>query len=123
MKLFIVDEGFVPWAPEEFESVVWGDIGEAMSTPYSQEEQSLNYIPTQIIAERLRRAGMDGMVYRSLLAKDGYNLVLFNLKDADPINFQLYEARSVAYTIEPVDNPFFAKRSDALDGSSKSEAG
>ena len=35
-----------------------------------------------------------------------YNIVLFSLKDADPINFQLYEAKSVAYTIEPTDNPF-----------------
>jgi hypothetical protein len=109
-KSFHVETGLAPWEPHEFESVVWGDIGYAMSTPYSIDEQSLNYVPTQIIAERLRHSGVDGMVYQSLLAKDGFNIVLFDPSDATPINFQLYEARSIAYTFEPTDNPFFAKR-------------
>lgn len=110
-KAFSVEAaGFVPWEPHEFESVVWGDIGEAMSRPYTNEEQSLNYVPTQVIAERLRHSGADGLVYKSLLTKDGFNIVLFDLKDADPLDFQLYEAKSVEYTFEPTDNPFFSKK-------------
>jgi hypothetical protein len=109
LKSFHVETGMADWEPHEFEGVVWGDIGYAMSTPYSSEEQSLHYVPTQIIAERLRHAGADGMVYQSLLAKNGFNIVLFDVKDAVPINFQLYEAKAVEYTIEPTDNPFFRK--------------
>ena len=116
-KSFHMDEGFAPWLPEDFEGVVWGDIGYAMSTPHSIKEQGLNYVPTQIIAECLRHAEVDGIVYRSLLAQDGYNIVLFDLKNADPINFQLYEAKSVAYTIEPTDNPFFMKQPKVTAGS------
>jgi hypothetical protein len=111
-KGFKADVGLVPWEPHEYESVVWGDIGEAMSRPYDPEELSLNYVPTQIVAERLRNAGVDGMAYKSLLAKDGVNFVLFDVKDADPINFTLYEAKEVAYTISQCDNTYFQPDED-----------
>lgn len=111
MKGFDPMEGRpIPWAPEEYEAVVWGDIGEAMSRPYSPEESSLNYIPTQIIAERLRHGGIDGMAYNSLLAKGGHNFVLFDITDADPVNFTLYEAERVAYTITQCDNTYFNRK-------------
>lgn len=61
--------GTVPWGPEEYESVVWGDIADAMSTPHNPEQVSLNYVPTQVISERLRHGGADGIAYRSLLAR------------------------------------------------------
>ncbi len=107
-------EHIIPWSPEEFEAVVWGDIGEAMSRPYSPEESSLNYVPTQIIAERLRHGGVDGMAYNSLLAKGGHNFVLFDIKDADPVNFTLYEADQVTYTITQCDNTYFNRRKPAV---------
>jgi hypothetical protein len=102
--------GTVPWAPEEYESVVWGDINEAMSIPYNPDESGLNYVPTQIISERLRHGGSDGLAYRSLLAEGGTNIVLFDIKDADPINFTVYEAEKVAYTFGQRDNTWFAKK-------------
>jgi hypothetical protein len=61
----------VSWAPDEFESVVWGDIGEAMSIPHEPEQAVLNYIPTQIICEGLRHGGADGVAYKSLLSEGG----------------------------------------------------
>jgi hypothetical protein len=102
--------GFVPWEPEEYERVVWGDIAEAMSIPHNPDDASLNYVPTQIISERLRHGGVDGVAYRSLLCKEGFNIVLFDIKDADPINFTLYEAEEVSYRFTQRDNPYFAKR-------------
>ena len=109
-KAFDKDMNLVPWAPEEYESVVWGDIGEAMSTPYNPDDSGLHYVPTQIISERLRHEGVNGIVYRSLLGLDGFNIVLFDIKDADPINFTLYEAEVVTYKIEQRDNTYFAKK-------------
>ncbi len=71
---------------------MWGDINEAMSIPYDPDESGLNYVPTQIISERLRHGGLHGVAYRSLLAEGGTNIVLFDIKYADPIN-QLYCVR------------------------------
>lgn len=100
----------VPWGPEEYESVVWGDINEAMSIPYNPYESGLNYVPTQIISERLRHGGLHGVAYRSLLAEGGTNIVIFDIKDADPINFTVYEAEKVAYTFRQRDNTWYAKK-------------
>jgi hypothetical protein len=102
--------GTVPWGPEEYEGVVWGDIAHAMSTPYSPEQVSLNYVPTQVISERLRHAGADGIAYKSLLAPGGTNFVLFDIRDADPINFILFEAEKVSYHFSQLDNPYFSKK-------------
>jgi hypothetical protein len=104
---FDAEMKIVPWKPEEYESVVWGDIGEAMSRPYNPQETSLNYVPTQIIAEHLRHAGVEGIAYNSLLSKGGQNFVLFDIKDADPVNFTLYEVDKVSYTITQCDNTYF----------------
>jgi hypothetical protein len=109
IKGFSVADGIIPWAPEDYESVVWGDIGEALSRPYNPDETSLNYIPTQIIAERLRHAGVDGIVYNSLLSEGGHNFVLFDINDADPVNFTLYGAEKVSYTITQRDNTYYAR--------------
>jgi hypothetical protein len=102
--------GTVPWPPEEYESVVWGDIADAMSTPHNPEHVNLNYVPTQVISERLRHAGADGIAYRSLLAPGGTNFVLFDIQDADPINFILFEAEKVSYHFSQLDNPYFSKK-------------
>ena len=59
-----------PWEPDEYESVVWGDIGYGMSKPVTRDDLGLSYVPTQIIAEALRH-GADGIAYRSLLAQGG----------------------------------------------------
>ena len=102
--------GTIPWGLQEYESVVWGDIADAMSTPYNPEQVSLNYVPTQVISERLRHAGADGIAYRSLLAPGGTNFVLFDIRDTDPINFILFEAEKVSYRFSQLDNPYFSKK-------------
>jgi hypothetical protein len=80
-----------------------------MSRPYNPDETSLNYIPTQIIAERLRHADADGIAYNSLLSEGGHNLVLFDLRDADPVNFTLYEVEKVSYKVTQRDNTYYAR--------------
>ena len=70
-----------PAATEE--DGIWYAIDLAFATPVSKEEESRNYIPTQILAELFKSAKYDGIKYKSLLREDGYNIALFNLDDAN----------------------------------------
>jgi hypothetical protein len=65
---------------------IWIAIDQAFATPVSKADEAREYIPTQIIAELFKSAGYDGLVYKSLLSEDGFNLALFNLDVADVIN-------------------------------------
>lgn len=102
----------VPWTPEEYESVVWGDIAYSMSEPVLPEDSGLSYVPTQIIAESLRHNGADGIAYRSLLGEKGTNIALFNIEDAELVRCGLMETSKIQFTFDQADNPYFVKRSD-----------
>ncbi|SRR5258707_14285554 len=91
----------IPWAPHEFENVVWGDIGYGMSRPVTLEDSGLSYCPTQIIAESLRCHGADGIAYRSVLAEGGMNITLFDIRDADCINCRLIKTKGIKFTFVP----------------------
>ena len=69
---------------------VWGEIDLAFSKPVERDGEYLDYVPTQIIAESLlARGGYDGIVYRSSLNPEGFNLALFDLDDAKCISTRL----------------------------------
>lgn len=102
-----------PWEPDDYESVVWGDIGYGMSKPVAREDSSLSYVPTQIIAESLRQHGADGIAYRSLLVKGGINIALFDINNADPVNCGLMETTEIQFTFKQYDNPYFVGPNDA----------
>lgn len=102
--------GLVPWEPDDYESVVWGEIGHVMSKPVSPEDSGLSYVPTQIIAESLRHHGADGIAYKSLLAEGGVNFAIFDIKDADLISCVLIETTGVKFAFSQCDNPYFIKK-------------
>jgi RES domain-containing protein len=99
----------IPWSPEEYEGVVWGEIGAAMSEPVAPEDSRLDYVPTQILAEALLGTGVDGIVYRSKLVENGINIALFNVDDARLYSCQLMEATKVKFTFDESDNAYFIK--------------
>lgn len=103
-----MDVVVIPWEPEEYQSVVWGDIGYGMSRPIQPEDSGLSYVPTQIIAECLRDHGVDGIAYGSLLAKGGVNVALFNTKAADLTSCGLMETSAIQFTFGQSDNPYFS---------------
>jgi hypothetical protein len=76
---------------------IWMAIDNAFATPVNREEESKEYIPTQVIAELFRSAGYDGIVYKSLLSTAGFNVVIFDLNDANVINCALFEAESIEF--------------------------
>ncbi len=50
----------------------------AMSVPIRREDVDIDYIPTQYVAEIIKDAGYDGIIYRSSLAEGGKNIVIFS---------------------------------------------
>jgi hypothetical protein len=79
------------------EDGIWVAIDRAFATPVSKDEESRDYIPTQIIAELFKSEGCDGIVYKSLLSGDGYNLALFNLDDASVVHCALIKVGSISF--------------------------
>lgn len=69
---------------EEYEGseFTWRELITWMfSTPFDPRDDTA-YIPTQYIAERIKGAGFDGIIYDSALSTDGYNVTLFNAESA-----------------------------------------
>jgi len=92
--------------PELREQGVWGDIGAAFSKPLTRDDSLDQYLATQVLADRFKTAGYDGVAYKSALG-EGKNIALFDLDAADPINGTLYEAESVSYEFQQKNNTYF----------------
>lgn len=61
----------------DLERLEWHNISDAFATPMSCDDDPNCYLPTQIIAELIQRAGYDGIAHNSSVG-DGKNLVLFD---------------------------------------------
>jgi hypothetical protein len=85
---------------------VWSDIDRAFAAPADRDEHRAEYAATQIVAETFRKAGYDGVAYRSALS-DGFNLALFDLEAADVLNCSVYEVTSLSFAINEVANRYF----------------
>jgi hypothetical protein len=85
--------------PEKREEAVWRAISRAFSKPVNPCDDVADYVPTQIIAERLKTHEYDGIEYRSSLG-EGHNIVLFDLGAADLVACYLFRVKSVTFTSE-----------------------
>lgn len=100
--------------PEVRERVVWSDIERAFSKPINQNDQSADYVPTQIIVELFKNKGLDGIYYKSALG-EGHNIVLFDLDAAEIINLSLYKAKMVSFKFEQASSTLFYEKKDKLN--------
>lgn len=69
-----------PQTAADFRKAMLNDIGNAFSRPVSREDDEIEYVPTQIIAEKVRQECYDGLAYKSVFSggrKEAYNLALF----------------------------------------------
>jgi RES domain-containing protein len=82
----------------EREEVVWHSINDAFTRPVDSSDRLADYAPTQVIAEAFRRAGIDGIIYRSGFGGGGHNIALFSLNDASALNVKLMHAVAVNFT-------------------------
>jgi hypothetical protein len=91
---------------EKIEEIVLGDLTNAFSKPVNSGDQTAHYAPTQVIAEHVRRAGYDGIYYRSNLGPK-MNIALFDLDVATLIACDLFIIDSIKYTFTEADNRYF----------------
>jgi hypothetical protein len=84
------------------EDGMWMAIDRAFATPVGRDDESKEYVPTQIIAELFKSEGFDGIVYKSLLSDDGFNLAVFNLDDAGVVHCALYKADAIHFDFQSV---------------------
>ena len=53
------------------------DFSNEISKPISSEEKDIEYIPTQILSEYIRKLGYEGIKFESSVNRNSYNIVLF----------------------------------------------
>ena len=88
---------------EEKEKSVWNRIDNAFSQPVTRTDDPAAYVPTQILAELFRAEGYEAITYRSHFGEEGYNVVIFDLDDADPVDGRPYEVKKITVAAERVD--------------------
>ena len=99
----------------ERERAVWTQIDQAFSEPMASADDAAEYVPTQLIAELFKKEGYDGIAYKSAFGDDGYNIVLFDPADEELTSCTLFEAKSLEFSFEQTDNPYWIEK----DGSRK----
>ena len=98
--------------PEKLTSAVWSHVDQAFSEPVSPSDDLAEYVPTQIIAERFKHEGFDGIAYKSAFGEDGYNVALFDLDAAECVNGFLYEAKAINIEFKQIANHYSVQRKD-----------
>lgn len=84
----------------EMENVVWSDIGRAFSAPTDRSDDAAEYAPTQILAEKFRSLGYDGVAYKSSFGEDGYNIAIFSIDDFEVGWCRLFRVKDITHKIE-----------------------
>ncbi|PJZ75279.1 RES family NAD+ phosphorylase [Leptospira neocaledonica] len=74
---------------ETIDYLLWSDVNEAFSIPISNDDDSAQYVPTQILSELIKHAGYDGIIYDSKLGY-GLNIALFNINNAEFLESKLF---------------------------------
>jgi len=95
-----------PLTSKAVEKAVWSDVNRAFSKPAARGDDSLDYVPTQILAETFKNNGFDGIAYKSSYGEHGFNVALFDVAGADPINCALYRVDDVVVQTSQHDQYF-----------------
>ncbi len=74
-----------PPTPQEAIKTIWRWIDIAFIEPVNRDDNTADYVPTQIIAERFKMNGFDGIKYDSLF-NSGKNLALYDINSAKQID-------------------------------------
>lgn len=75
-------------------------LGEELTRPVLPQGAAIDYIPSQYLCEFIKKAGRDGVVYRSSVS-DGMNLALFDPNKAVPGTVSTYNVKRVAVEVGP----------------------
>jgi len=107
-KTFYLSPPFLgkQYTDEEKEGGVWGDMNDSFSRPVSPQESSRWYVPTQYLAEVFKTRGYDGILYKSSLNEEGYNVALFNPAAAELFKCSMFRVEGVGYKFRESGNPY-----------------
>jgi RES domain-containing protein len=85
-----------------YEESIWFSMSVSFSDPVDPTQKSLDYLPTQFVAEHFRHLGYDGILYKSAVKSHGLNLVLFDGSIAEPETCALFAINGYKIQSEPV---------------------
>ena len=71
--------------PEETIKTIWRWVDKDFSEPVNRNDNTADYVSTQIIAELFKTNGFDGIKYKSIF-NNGKNIVLYDLNSAKQID-------------------------------------
>lgn len=91
-----VEDIDIPQSQRDLEFQNWFLMDYYFSKPTNRSDTEGDYAPTQIISERLKLEGYDGIRYRSSL-NAGNNVVLFDLITADQVDSHVYSCSAIKY--------------------------
>ena len=77
---------------------LFNSIGRMFSRPYTGEVSK--YIPTQYLAEEIKKMGFDGLRFNSSLHEGGVNLVLFDPEVCKAVSSDLVNVKSITIGTE-----------------------
>ncbi len=99
-------------SPKFKEEAVWLQVDQAFSRPISVSDDTADYVPTQILAELFHANGYDALFYRSQFGGKGFNIALFDIKDAEIISAAPYEVTAVEVKSKQLGNTWFSVNRD-----------
>lgn len=95
---------------------LFADLSMLFSKPVTSDDDIIDYIPTQYIAEYAKRLGYDGIAFRSSLTPeledqyliehrdlDRYNVVIFNYEKCEPIRSNVFNVTHSFIEAEQID--------------------
>ena len=96
---------------------LYNTIGQMFSRPNNGD--SLQYIPTQYLAEEIKRMGFDGLRFNSSLHKGGVNIVLFDPEICRAVSSELVDVADIELKL---DEPIIYKIGQAKQVQESAEA-
>lgn len=94
---------------EKTKANLFAEISECFSKPITSEDDVIDYIPTQYIAEYAKRLGYDGIAYKSSLYNDadpgthGTNYTIFNYDKTHAIKSNVLKIEGIGYSLNQTD--------------------
>lgn len=80
---------------------LFADLSMLFSKPITEEDDILDYIPTQYIAEYSKNLGYDGIIFKSSLVPEldeeydaQHNIVVFNFDKCEPVKSNVFQITS-----------------------------
>jgi hypothetical protein len=80
-------------------------LSEELSKPIHQNDKEIEYLPTQYLCGFIKYEGWDGVLYKSSVAKQGYNLVMFNDNEFSFDSMRKYKITNFKFSKKNFDIP------------------